>query len=148
MDHFSKTYLFRLEEMDREVSRQSEKQRAKVLQDLWLMDDQGVRPVKPSNKPANPPDEQANPNKPASPSKEPVKPPKKTDYPASPSNKPSTRPMKTPTKTVDKRSQPVDHSNLKIDTRKNREEDDESSWHEILQKKNKVCIFTHFKIQG
>ena len=38
---------FRLEEMERDAGRQSSKQRAKVLQDLWKMDEHGVRPSKP-----------------------------------------------------------------------------------------------------
>jgi len=45
-------FLSRLEEMEDEIGRQSSKQRAKVLHDLWMMDDHGVRPTKASTKTA------------------------------------------------------------------------------------------------
>ena len=70
--------------MDRDAHRQTEKQRAKVLQDLWKMDDHGIRPTK------------------------------------------------TPKK-------PVDLSDLKVDTRKNKSDND-SSWQELLEKKKEKKI--------
>jgi hypothetical protein len=85
-----------LEELDRDAHRQTEKQRAKVLQDLWNMDDHGLRPTKTPKKPVGISDH-------------------------------GLKPTKTPKK-------PVDLSDIKVDTRKNKSDND-SSWRELLDKK-------------
>ena len=127
--------------MDRETQRQTEKQRAKVLQDLWKMDDHGVKPVRPSSKSvdhstSSPLDHST--TKPST--TKPVNQLKSKPSSASkPADNSTTRPSTSkrvrghPT-TQHSTSRPTaDLSSLKIDTRKNKSDED-SSWQDILEK--------------
>ena len=104
--------------------KQTEKQRAKVLHDLWIMDDHGVRPTKPTK----PVEHNSKPSttKLASSTSKTVE--QSTTVKASTAAKP----VKGPAVKHSSTAQAVDVSNIMVDTR-TRKPPDDSSWQELLQ---------------